>query len=451
LVIAPHISYIFVNHHQNNTSMTKQTDKLQPSLTPTLLWGLGVGYVISGLYFGWNLGLQQGGTLGMAIATGLIVILYICFSMSYAELACAIPQAGGVFDYTSRALGSQWGFVAGIAQIVEFVFAPPAIALAIGAHVNLFFPSVSVNVVAVVAYFVFTFLNIRGVKLAATFELVITILAVIGLLLFIFLTIPQFNSKNLSINALPNGWAGVWAAIPFAIWFFLGIEGLANAAEESVNPQRDLTRGFGLSMLTLVVLCIVMSVCAVGLAGWEAIVFKTDGTTSDSPLPLALAHVSVFWQQAVVFFGLCGLIASFHGLLMAGGRATCEMGRTRNLPKWLGYIQPQYQTPANALVANMLIGIAALLTNSTADIIVLSVLGALTLYIFGSLSVLILRKTEPNTPRPFSVPAFPVVPIVALVLSVVALGAVIYFNQTLTGWYVAILVGAMIFKNLKKQ
>jgi ethanolamine permease len=430
--------------------MSIPTDKLQPSLTPTLLWGLGVGYVISGLYFGWNLGLQQGGTLGMAVATGLIVILYVCFSMSYAELACAIPQAGGVFDYASRALGSQWGFVAGIAQMVEFIFAPPAIALAIGAHVNLFFPSVSVNATAVFAYFIFTFLNIRGVKLAATFELFITILAVCGLLLFIGLTVSEFEIQNLTTNALPNGWAGVWAAIPFAIWFFLGIEGLANAAEESINPQRDLTRGFGLSMLTLVVLCVIMAVCAVGVAGWEAIVFKADGSTSDSPLPLALGHVSVFWRQVVVFFGLCGLVASFHGLLMAGGRATYEMGRSRNLPRWLGNIEPKQKTPANALIVNMLIGIAALLTNSTADIIVLSVLAALTLYIFASLSVLVLRKTEPETPRPFSVPAFPVVPIVALLLSAMALGAVVYFNQQLTVWYVFVLIGALFFRTLKR-
>ena len=58
-----------------------------------MLWGLGVGYVISGMYFGWNLGLEKGGTLGLAIATGFIIIMYICFTFSYTELACAIPKA----------------------------------------------------------------------------------------------------------------------------------------------------------------------------------------------------------------------------------------------------------------------------------------------------------------------------------------------------------------------
>ena len=106
--------------------------ELKRTLTPAMLWGLGVGYVISGMYFGWNLGLAEGGTLGLAIATFFIIIMYVTFTFSYAELACAIPKAGGAFDYANRALGNDLGFVAGMAQNIEFIFAPPAIAFAIG-------------------------------------------------------------------------------------------------------------------------------------------------------------------------------------------------------------------------------------------------------------------------------------------------------------------------------
>src|SRR4029078_5358028 len=104
--------------------------ELKRTLSPLMVWGLGVGYVISGMYFGWNLGLEKGGTLGMAIATVVIMAMYLSFTFSYAELACSIPKAGGVFDYAYKALGKDIGFVAGIAQIIEFVFAPPAIAFA---------------------------------------------------------------------------------------------------------------------------------------------------------------------------------------------------------------------------------------------------------------------------------------------------------------------------------
>ncbi|MEJ7671686.1 MAG: amino acid permease [Chitinophagaceae bacterium] len=158
--------------------MSAHPNELKRTLTPAMLWGLGVGYVISGMYFGWNVGLEKGGTLGMAIATFFIIILYVTFTFSYTELACAIPKAGGGFDYANRALGKDWGFIAGMAQNIEFIFAPPAIAFAIGAYFNLFFPQIPILAIAVFSYIVFTALNIYGVKAAAMFELTITVLAV---------------------------------------------------------------------------------------------------------------------------------------------------------------------------------------------------------------------------------------------------------------------------------
>ena len=90
-------------------------NQLQRTLGPLMLWGLGVGYVISGMYFGWNLGLAEGGTYGLAIATFFIIIMYVTFTFSYTEMACAIPKAGGAFDYANRGLGKNLGFVAGMA------------------------------------------------------------------------------------------------------------------------------------------------------------------------------------------------------------------------------------------------------------------------------------------------------------------------------------------------
>ena len=124
--------------------------ELKKDLGPFMLWGLGVGYVISGMYFGWNLGLPLGGTWGMLAATVVITVLYVTFILSYAELAAAIPKAGGAFDFGLRALGPTGGFVLGIAQLVEFLFAPPAIAAAIGAYFNLFFPALSPRLIAIV-------------------------------------------------------------------------------------------------------------------------------------------------------------------------------------------------------------------------------------------------------------------------------------------------------------
>src|SRR5262249_48978607 len=100
---------------------------LRRTLGPVMLWGLGVGYVISGMYFGWNLGLPLGGTGGMLAATLVITAMYVAFIFSYTELACAIPRAGGAFTFGLRAFGPTGGILLGAAQAVEFLFAPPAI------------------------------------------------------------------------------------------------------------------------------------------------------------------------------------------------------------------------------------------------------------------------------------------------------------------------------------
>ena len=403
-----------------------------------MLWGLGVGYVISGMYFGWNLGLEQGGTLGLAIATFFIIILYVTFTFSYSELACAIPKAGGAFDYAHRALGKDVGFIAGIAQSVEFIFAPPAIAFAIGAYFNLFFPAIPVLAIAIFAYLLFTALNIYGVRAAAMFELVITILAVGELLLFAGLTLPHFEWSNLEQNALPNGWKGIFAAIPFAIWFFLAIEGVANVAEEAVNPQRTILIGFGSAIFTLVVLCLLTFTSSIGVAGWEAIVYKTDGTTSDSPLPLALGYIvgndNVLYHLLITV-GLFGLIASFHGIILVAGRSTFEFGKVRFAPAFLGKVHQGFRTPANALLVNMCIGILALLTGKTGEIITMSVFGALTLYVISMISLLRLRKREPGLPRPFKVPLYPVFPWTALCIATVSFVAMSLYNLKIAGIY----------------
>lgn len=428
--------------------------RLKRSLTPTLLWGLGVGYVISGMYFGWNLGLEKGGTLGMALATFLVMVLYTCFSFSYAELACAIPKAGGAYDYAERAFKKDIGFITGLAQIIEFVFAPPAIAIAIGAYFNLAFPQVPILPAAMTVYVIFAGLNLYGVKAAANFELIVTILAVGELLLFSTLTLPHFSFSNFTQNPFPNGWSGAFAALPFAIWFFLGIEGVANVAEETIHPQKDILRGFGWALITLVILCILVFVAAIGIGGWETIVYDANGNSSDSPLPLALGRIfsaDHLFYKLLIGIGLFGLIASFHGLLLASGRATFEFGKIGNAPKFLGRVHTRFQTPANALIFNSIIGILILCTGKTAEIIIISVFGALTLYIFSMLAVLQLRKKAPDMNRPFRVPLYPYTPIVALVLAFICLIALCYNNRLLAIIYFSILLFFfLIFKLFKK-
>lgn len=435
--------------------MSNPIPELKRILTPVMVWGLGVGYVISGNYFGWNLGLEKGGTLGLAVATAFVIVMYITFTYSFAELACAIPRAGGAFDYANRALGEDLGFVAGMAQNVEFIFAPPAIAFAIGSYLNLFIPEVPVIAFSVVSYFIFTGLNIYGIKAAARVELFVTVIAVCGLLLFAGIVLPEVSWHNLSQNPLPNGIKGLFAAVPFAIWFFLGIEGVANLAEEAIEPKRTMSKGFMLTLFTLITICILTFTSAVGVAGWESVVFMPDGTISDSPLPLAMEKISgikSFGYQALIFMGLFGLVASFHGLMLTAGRSSFEFGKQVLHSPFIGKVHPRFQTPANALILNMGIGILALFTGRTAEVITLSVFGALTLYSISMISVIALRNREPGLERPFRIPFYPLFPLIALTIALVALTSVVVYNLTLCGIYVLIIaVTYGIFKIQKSR
>jgi ethanolamine permease len=451
------------------TPAEPSTIPLRRTLGPWTLWGLGVGYVISGEYFGWNLGLPLGGIWGMAVAFVLVTAMYIAFVFSYTELACAMPRAGGGFVYALRGLGRPAGFFTGFAQLVEFVFAPPAIAMALGAYVQTWWPDAEPKWVAIGSLAVFTALNIWGVKQAATFELVITLLAVGELLLFSAVTAPAVKIEHFAAASWGIGWTGVLAALPFAVWFYLAIEGVANAAEEAVHPQRDVAIGFGAALATLVLLAAAVFVCGVGVGGWERIVWAPEdlitteqglaprpgAAMSDRPLPLALAQVYPATHplyQLLIGIGALGIICSLNGIILAAGRALLEMGRTGFAPRILGWVHATTQAPAAALCANFIVGAASILLFDTGALITLSAMGAVTLYVLSMEALVRLRTSAPDMPRPFRTPWYPVFPRVAQLLSAVVLGAMLWQNlawprvwASATGCYIAMGLGAALY------
>lgn len=423
----------------------EETPHLTKKLGPWTLWGLGVGYVISGEYFGWNLGLPAGGTGGLLAAFFLVTLMYIAFVLSYAELACAIPKAGGGFVYALRGLGHFGGFITGVAQLLEFVFAPPAIAMALGAYVSTKWPEVDVKFVAVCALTLFTALNLWGVKQTALFELAITILAVGELLLFMGITVPHVRIEHLVTNAWPKGWTGLFPALPFAVWFYLAIEGVANAAEEARNPQRDVLVGFGSALATLVVLATGVLICSVGVGGWERVVWApenlavvngqvevaTGAAALDKPLPLALSQVlptGHFLFQLLISVGGLGLVCSLNGILFAAGRATFEMGRAGYLPDGLSRIHSRTHAPWVALTANWAIGVACILMFDTGELIIISAMAAVLLYILSMESLVRLRIAEPDLPRPYRTPFCPWTPRFAQGLALLILFAMLWEN-----------------------
>ena len=401
---------------------------LKKALGPVHLWGIAVGLVISGEYFGWNYGWKEAGTIGFLWATLLVTAMYATFIFSFTELTTAIPQAGGPFAYSRKAFGPLGGLVAGYATLVEFVFAPPAIAAALGAYVHFIFPDAPVMAVAIAAYVVFVTLNIVGVKQAAAFELIVTVLAVIELLVFMGVVAPSFSVASFVAHNEEFGAEGVLAAIPFAIWFYLAIEGVAMAAEEAKDAKKSVPIAYIAGILTLVVLALGVMFLTGGVGDWR------DFVSVDYPLPEAMAVVvgkDSGWTHMLVSIGLFGIVASFHGIILGYSRQIFALARAGYLPSFLSTLHPKFSTPHWALIAGGVIGIIALLSGKTAELITMSVFGALVLYIISMAALFKLRVSEPDLERPFRAPFYPLFPGIALVLSVFFLAVMAWFNATI--------------------
>ncbi|MET3500241.1 ethanolamine permease [Mucilaginibacter rubeus] len=405
------------------------TEHLKRVLKPIHLWAIAVGLVISGEYFGWNLGWAVSGTIGLLIATLVITLMYITFIFSYTELTASIPHAGGAFAYAYRAMGPFGGLIAGYATLVDFLVATPAVAVSLGSYLHFLYPAIPIAEAAMGFNVLFILLNMLGVKESATFSVFITILAVIELLLYLGIVSPHFKMVNYLTNPMPFGWAGVFAALPFAVWFYLAIEGVAMVAEEVENPKRNIPRGYISAIITLVVLALGVMVITGGLTDWRKL------SHLDYPLPEAIGIVLGKGNGLTKIFasiGLFGLIASLHGIILASSRQVFAMARSGYLPRMLSDINHRFKTPHWALVVSGIVSSIFIYKFKTDQIIMLSVLGAVVMYIMSMLSLFILRKKEPRLSRPFLAPMFPVFPAIALVICVVCLFATIYFNPDMS-------------------
>jgi ethanolamine permease len=426
--------------------------ELKQSLTTLQLWAIAVGLVISGEYFGWSYGWASAGTLGFTITALFVAAMYTTFIFSFTELTTSIPHAGGPFAYARHAFGPTGGYMAGAATLVEFVFAPPAIALAIGAYLNVQFPGLDPKIAALGAYLVFMSLNIVGVAIAATFELVVTILAIFELLVFMGVVSPGFSIANF----VKGGWSGedhfslasfggMFAAIPFAIWFFLAIEGVAMAAEEAKDPKRSIPIAYITGILTLLVLAIGVMLFAGAAGDW------TKLSNINDPLPQAMKFIvgeKSGWLHMLVALGLFGLVASFHGIILGYSRQIFALARAGYLPRVLSTIHPRFKTPWIAILAGGAIGILAIFSDDliviggqplTANIVTMSVFGAIVMYMISMASLFKLRRSEPDMERPFRAPFYPFFPAFALLAATVCMIAMIYYNLLVFGIFVALL------------
>jgi ethanolamine permease len=394
-----------------------------------LLAGLGVAYVISGDFAGWNFGLAEGGWGGLVIATILMATMYLFMVFGLAEMSATISTAGGGYAFARRAMGPWGGFLTGTAILIEYAIAPAAIANFIGAYLeSLTDQALPGPVVYLVFYAIFVGLHLWGVGEALKLMFVITAIAAFALIVFVGAAIPQFDSANLfdiaptdAVGAsefLPFGFIGICAALPYAIWFFLAIEGVPLAAEETKDPAKSMPKGIIAGMLTLIAFAALILTFAPGASGSDFIKESGNPLVEALEAPLAFGG-QTFVSQFVNLVGLLGLIASFFSIIYGYSRQTFALSRAGYLPKVLS-ITGSRKTPFLALIVPGIIGYVMAVFNQGNLLILVAVFGATISYVLMMLSHIILRRKEPDLERPYRTPGGVVTTGIALVLAVIA-------------------------------
>ena len=417
-----------------------------------LLMGLGIAYVISGEFAGWNFGLAEGGWGGLLIATVLMAIMYTAMVFSLAELSTIIPTAGGGYAFARRAMGPWGGFMTGTAILIEYVLTPAAIVTFIGAAVEAFL-GFGGWIVYLVFYAIFVGLLLYGVGEALKLMFAITAVAVVALIVFVVGMIPHFDPANLfniePTNAagasafLPFGYVGIWAAFPYAIWFYLAIEGLPLAAEETRDPARDMPKGFIAAMFTLLALAALILVFAPGGGGSAAI--QESGAPLIDAIESPRAYGGTNWLSSLInIVGLAGLIASFFSTIYAYSRQMFALSRAGYLPKVLS-LTSSNRVPWVALVVPGVIGFILAVTGNGATLVNIAVFGAAVSYVLMMLAHVLLRVREPDLERPYRTPGGVVTSGVALVLAVASVVATFIVDERAAGIMLGVYVLFIIY------
>jgi ethanolamine permease len=378
------------------------------------LWALGVGAVISGDFFGWNFGLVTSGFGGLVAALGVMTLLYIGLCFSIAEMSPALPHTGGAYSFARTAMGPWGGYITGLAENMEYILTPAVIVVGVGGYLGAIFgtPAAWAPAWWLACYAVFVALNAGGVALSFRVSVGITICALLILALFYAGAAPRFDLHRWALEGggwFPKGWSGVLAALPFALWVYLGIEQLPLAAEESHDPKRDMPRGILSGLATLILCSFLTVILNAGIAPGTA---KVGASTE----PLFLGFRTIFGEgmrtKLLALFACTGLLASFHTIIYAYGRQIYSLSRAGYFPSWLSVTHGRRKTPHRALLAGSVLGFAAALAiqfagqASTVGAILLNmaVFGAVLAYILQMLSFVLLRQRFPGIARPYMSP-----------------------------------------------
>lgn len=447
---------------------------LKRTLTATGLVALGIGAIIgAGLFV--RTAAAAGQAAGPAVTVSFIIAAIGCVfaGLCYAEFAAMIPIAGSAYTYAYVTMGEFVAWIIGWALILEYALGAATVAISWSEYFNRLIGGTIpfewchspmevsaktgihgiINLPAVAILLILTLILIKGTQESATVNTIIVILKVGIVLIFIAVgwkfvnpanhipfTIPEGVAGHLDWNQ--HGWGGVLGGAGIVFFAFIGFDAVSTAAQETVNPGRDMPRGILGSLAICTVLYILFSYVLTGVANWKE--FLIAG--KEASVTYAIDHhmPGFEWLATLVTVAiLLGFSSVILVMLLGQSRVFFSMANDGLLPKVFSDLHPKFRTPykSNALLF-VFVGIfAAFVPESVAGN--LTSIGTLFAFVLVCIGIWIIRRTDPNQARPFRAPLVPLVPILGVLICSAMIVSLDRTTQlTAVGW---MLVGFVVY------
>ncbi|WP_118975140.1 amino acid permease [Taibaiella koreensis] len=430
----------------------QNSDTLKRSLGPVNLIAIGIGVIIGAGLFSLT-GIAAANNAGPAVTLSFIIAAIGCaFSaLCYAEFAAMVPVSGSAYTYAYATLGEVFAWIIGWDLVLEYAVGAATVAISWSQYLARFLEKIHLqlpyelihspfetaiasdgtvlrgwlNFPAALIVLLITALIIRGVRKSALFNIIVVALKVGVVLLFVALGWRYINPAHYHPYIPANtgsfgafGWSGVLRGAGVVFFVFIGFDIVATMAQETKNPQRNMPIGIIGSLLICTLLFVLFGYVMTGLASYKA--FKD----SAAPVAVAIQQTPYEWLSFVIILAiLIGYTSVILVDLLGQSRVFYSMSRDGLLPRLFSRLHPRFSTPSQA---NTVLGLFIALFAAFVPIQVvgeMTSIGTLLAFVMVCLGVLILRRKQPEIPRPFRTPWVPVVPVLGIITCLVMMYA----------------------------
>jgi ethanolamine permease len=429
-------------------------------LGPAHVWALGVGIVLVGEYTGWNFSADKGGALAALIICWVVGLLYTSVAMIDSEVTSTVAAAGGQYAQAKHIVGPLMAFNVALYLVFAYTMLEVSNAIVVADTIKAYagegFTDWHYRGVIATIIMVLAALNYRGVLMTLNVNLVITAFAYLAIIVLFFSVNPWSQGDVLKLgemitpeNALPYGWLGVIAGFHWGIWYYLGIEGTTQAAEEVRSPARSLPYGTMAGMITLLIgASLTWYICA-SLMPWQYLGFTYFPLLDAGKLTGSKTLEFLMFAATVL-----AATASANGCINDAARAWFSLGRDRYIPSWFSAVHPKYRTPYRSILFLVPIAMAFAFTANLGQAITFSILSGVLHYTFMSLNIIMFRNKWPlgTIRRGYTHPFHPLPAIVLFTLCVVTFFAIFLgYGAQLTAMVVFYIIMSLWFHFYRYQ